>query len=69
MILMYVIQNKQVEVEVEVGVIRNGYEHISVIRRSFDSFEGANGSCNTCISKILTSFPSSVSFSSIEPLE
>ena len=40
-----------------------GYENILVIRWSFDSFEGKMAVL------ILTSFPSPVSFSFIEPLE
>ena len=42
-----------------------GEDSILAIRWSFDSFQGDNSCCNTCISKILTSFPSPVWFNCI----
>ena len=42
-----------------------GEDNILVIRWCLDSFEGVNSCCNTCIFKILTSFPSPVLFNYI----
>ena len=42
-----------------------GEDNILVIRWSLDSLEGVNSCCNTCIFKILTSFPSPVLFNYI----